>query len=52
MTRLRELKKRLMEDPKFREEYAQADLEYALVAQVIRSRIAESSRKRRSACFE
>lgn len=47
MTRLRDLKKRLMEDPKFREEYAQADREYALVAQLIRARMAESSRKRR-----
>ena len=40
MTRLRDLKKRLMEDPEFREEYAQADQEYALVAQLIRARMA------------
>lgn len=40
MTRLRDLKKRLMEDPQFREEYAQADQEYALVAQLIRARMA------------
>ena len=38
MTRLRDLKKRLMEDPEFREEYALADQEYALVAQLIRAR--------------
>lgn len=40
MTRLRDLKRRLMEDPQFREEYAQADQEYALVAQLIRARMA------------
>ena len=40
MTRLRDLKKRLMEDPEFREEYAQADQKYALVAQLIRARMA------------
>ena len=40
MTRLRDLKKRLMEDPEFREEYAQADQEYALAAQLIRARMA------------
>ncbi|MCY3819032.1 MAG: helix-turn-helix transcriptional regulator [Gammaproteobacteria bacterium] len=38
MTRLRDLKKRLMEDPEFREEYALADQEYSLVAQLIRAR--------------
>ena len=38
MTRLRDLKKRLMEDPEFLEEYALADQEYALVAQLIRAR--------------
>lgn len=43
MARLRELKKRLMEDPKFREEYARADQDYALVARAIRARLAESS---------
>ena len=36
-----------MEDPKFREEYVQADQEYALVAQLIRARMARGSRKRR-----
>ena len=45
MTRLRDLKKRLMEDPKFREEYAQAEREYAPVARVIRARMAGSSHK-------
>ena len=39
MTRLRDLKKRLMEDPEFREEYALADQEYSLVAQLIRARM-------------
>lgn len=38
MTSLRDLKKRLMEDAAFREEYARADQEYALVAQLIRAR--------------
>ena len=31
MTRLKDLKKRLMEDPEFREEYARADDEFALI---------------------
>ena len=39
MTKLRELKKRLMENAEFREEYALADQEYALVAALIRARI-------------
>ena len=39
MTRLRDLKKRLMADPEFREEYALADQEFALVAQLIRARM-------------
>ena len=47
MTKLRDLKKRLMEDPEFREEYALADQEYALVAQLIRARTEASSRKSR-----
>lgn len=47
MKRLRDLKKRLMEDPKFREEYARADQEYALVARAIRARMAESSHNQR-----
>ena len=39
MTKLRELKKRLMENAEFREEYALADQEeYALVAALIRAR--------------
>ena len=38
MTKLRELKKRLMESAEFREEYALADQEYALVAALIRAR--------------
>ena len=38
MKGLRDLKNRLMEDAAFREEYARADQEYALVAQLIRAR--------------
>ena len=38
MTRLQDLKKRLMEDPEFRQEYALADQEYALVAQLVHAR--------------
>ena len=38
MTRLRDLKKRLMKDPEFQEEYALADQEYSPVAQLIRAR--------------
>ena len=38
MKSLRDLKNRLMEDAAFREEYARADQEYALVAQLIRAR--------------
>ena len=47
MTRLRELKERLLADPRFREEYEQADREYALVARVIRARMAGSRRNHR-----
>ena len=47
MTKLRDLKKRLMEDPEFREEYALADQEYALVTQLIGARTKASSRKPR-----
>lgn len=36
--KLKELKKRLMEDPEFREEYARADEEYALVEALVRAR--------------
>lgn len=32
MTRLKELKDRYMQDPDFREEYARADEEHALIA--------------------
>lgn len=38
MTELQDLKRCLMEDPEFREEYAEADQEYALVAQLVRAR--------------
>ena len=40
MTKLRELKKRLMEDPEFREEYARIDDEYALVEALVQARTA------------
>lgn len=40
MTKLRDLKKRWMEDPGFREEYARADEEYALVEALVRARAA------------
>ncbi len=40
MTRLKDLKKRFMEDPAFREEYAQADEEFALVEALVRARAA------------
>ena len=38
MMKLKELKKRLMEDPEFREEYARVDEEYALVEALVRAR--------------
>lgn len=40
MARLKDLKKRWMEDPKFREAYARADEEYALVEALVRARTA------------
>ena len=40
MTKLGDLKIRLMEDPEFREEYARAEEEYALVEQLVRARTA------------
>ena len=40
MTRLKDLKKRLMEDPEFREEYARADEEYKLIEALVRARTA------------
>ena len=40
MTRLNDLKKRLMEDPEFREEYARADEEFALIEALVRARTA------------
>ena len=38
MTRLKELKAHLMEDPTFREEYAQTSDEYALIEALVRAR--------------
>lgn len=40
MTKLKDLKTRLMEDPAFQEEYARADCEYALIEAMIRARTA------------
>ena len=40
MTRLKDLKKRLMEDPEFREEYARADDEFKLIEALVRARVA------------
>ena len=40
MTKLGDLKSRLMEAPQFREEYARAEEEYALVEQLVRARTA------------
>ena len=39
MTKLGELKKKLMENPEFREEYAQADADYRLIEEMIRVRM-------------
>lgn len=38
MTRLADLKKRLMDNPEFREEYAKADAEFALIEAMITAR--------------
>lgn len=38
MTKLKDLKTRFMEDPEFRNEYARADEEYALVEALVRAR--------------
>lgn len=40
MTRLKELKRRLMEDPEFREEYSRIDDEFTLIEALIRARTA------------
>ena len=40
MTRLKDLKKHLMEDPEFREEYARADDEFALIEALVRAHTA------------
>ena len=40
MATLKELKKRYMEDPEFREQYALVDEEYALVETLVRARAA------------
>jgi predicted transcriptional regulator len=39
MTKLADLKKRLMEDPELREEYAKVDAEYSVIEEMIRARI-------------
>ncbi len=38
MTKLKDLKKRLMEDPEFRDEYARADDEFSLIDALVRAR--------------
>ena len=38
MTTIAELKKRFMEDPEFRADYAKADAEYAVIEALIRAR--------------
>ncbi len=40
MTKLQDVKARLMEDPAFREEYARAEEEYALIEALVRARTA------------
>ena len=40
MTRLKDLKKRLMEDPEFQKEYAQIDDEFRLIEALVRARTA------------
>ena len=40
MTRLKDLKKRLMKDPEFREEYVRVDEEFALIEALVRARTA------------
>lgn len=40
MTKLKDLKRRLMEDPEFRDEYARADDEFKLVEALVRARMA------------
>ena len=40
MTKLKDLKKRLMEDPEFQEEYRQADDEFTLIEALVRARTA------------
>ncbi len=40
MTRLMDLKKRLMEDPEFRKEYARVDDEFELIEALVRARTA------------
>ena len=40
MTKLKDLKKRLMEDPEFREEYARVDEEFAVIEALVRARSA------------
>jgi predicted transcriptional regulator len=38
MTKISDLKKRLMENPQFREEYEKADAEFRLVEELVRAR--------------
>jgi len=40
MTRISELKKRLMDNPEFRKEYEKADAEFAIIEALVRARTA------------
>lgn len=40
MTKIAELKKRLMDNPEFREEYEKADAEFAIIEALVRARTA------------
>lgn len=40
MTKIAELKKRLMENPEFRKEYEKADAEFAIIEALVRARTA------------
>ena len=42
MTKLKDLKQRLMDDPEFREEYERADDEFKLIEALVRARAAAS----------
>ena len=47
MTKLTDLKARLIKNPAFREEYARADEEYALIEALVRARAARVGQRPR-----